>query len=62
MTTEVYELMHAATAEKNPDDFVFTRDDGTPVRDPRDGWYQLCTTSGLGEYVPAKRANGKDYQ
>jgi integrase len=62
MTQEVFDLMRACTSGKNPDDFVFTREDGTNVVDPRDDWYALCVASGLGQYVPAKRANGKEYQ
>ena len=61
MTAEIYELALACVRGKNPDDFVFTRANGTPVRDPRDDWYGLCVASGLGRYVPAKRANGEDY-
>lgn len=62
MTGEVYDLMLEATRGKNPDDFVFTREDGTHVVDPRDDWYALCVASKLGEFVPAKRANGEEYQ
>jgi len=62
MTSEVFELMRACVHGKNPDDSVFTREDGkTPVRDPRDDWYTLCVASGLGQFIPAKRANGEDY-
>ena len=45
-------------------DFVFTREDGSRSRivDPRADWYTLCVASGLGVYVPAKRANGEDYK
>jgi integrase len=41
MTTEVFELMWACVRGKNPDDFAFTRGDGSRVVDPRDDWYTL---------------------
>jgi integrase len=62
MTAEVYALMLESTRGKNPDDFVFTRENGERVIDPRDDWYALCVTSKLGQFVPAKRADGADYQ
>src|SRR5580700_6602773 len=62
MTTEVYDLMLEATRGKNPDDFVFNRENGEHVVDPRDDWYALCVESKLGHYVTAKRANGEEYQ
>jgi len=62
MTGEVYTLMLEATRGKNPDDFVFTREDGEHVCDPRDDWYALCVTSKLGQFVPAKRKTGEDYK
>lgn len=62
MTTEVRELMASCVRGKNPDGYVFTRDDGSPVVDPREDWYTLCAKSGLGRYVPAKRKDGKDYE
>jgi integrase len=62
MTAEVYDLMIESTRGKNPDDFVFTREDGTHVVDPRDDWYALCVASKLGRFVPAKRSDGTDYQ
>jgi integrase len=61
MSTEVYELMRACVTGKNPDDFAFSRSDGSRVVDPRDEWYSLCVASGLGRWEPAKRNNGKDY-
>lgn len=62
MTGEVFQLMKACCEGKKKKDFVFTRDDGARVIDPRDDWYELCVASGLGQFVPAKRANGDDYQ
>jgi integrase len=59
MTAEVFELMRACVADKEPEDFVFTREDGSPVQDPRKAWYDLCVRSGLGKLTPA---NGKKYK
>jgi integrase len=61
MTNEVFELLRACVAGKKPDDFVFTREDGSGVVDPRAEWYSLCVSSGLGKWVPAKRKNGKEF-
>jgi integrase len=61
MTSEVFQLMAECVRGKKPDDFVFTRDAGSRVVDPRREWYTLCIASGLGTYIPAKRKNGKDY-
>ncbi len=62
MTAEVYELMRVCVRGKNPNDNVFTREDGSRVVDFRDDWYTLCVESKLGRYVSAKRKNGKDYK
>jgi integrase len=61
MTAEVFELLVECIRGKRPDDYVFTRDDGSHVVDPRDDWYSLCVQSKLGVYVSAKRRNGKEY-
>jgi integrase len=61
MTAEVFQLMKACVTGKSKDDYVFTREDGTHICDPRDAWYALCVASGLGKYVPAKRKNGEEY-
>jgi integrase len=61
MTNEVFELLRACVAGKKPDDFVFTREDGGRVVDPRDEWYSLCVSSDLGKFEKAKRKNGKEY-
>ncbi len=42
-------------------DYVFTRQDGTRVVDPRQDWYDLCVAAKLGSYVSAKRQNGQTY-
>jgi integrase len=62
MTGEVFELMRACTRGKSPDEFVFTREDGSRVVDFRDDWYTLCVASGLGRRELAKRRNGKEYK
>jgi hypothetical protein len=61
MTGEVFELMKECVRGKNPDDYVFTREAGSKVVDPRDEWYSLCVSSGLGKYEQATRKNGKKY-
>jgi len=62
MTKKVYERLCVLRRGKDDDAFVFTREDGSRVVDPRADWYDLCVASGLGAYVPAKRANGEDYK
>jgi integrase len=61
MTAEVFDLLKACLRSKKSEDFVFTREDGGRVVDPRDDWYTLCVASGLGRWEPAKRKNGDDY-
>ena len=62
MTGKVYDRLRVMLRSKKDTDFVFTREDGSRVVDPREDWYTLCVASGLGVYVPAKRANGEDYK
>ena len=42
MTGAVHSLLSALCAGKGPDDRVFTRQDGRPVRDFRSAWRNLC--------------------
>jgi integrase len=42
MTPQVRSLLEQCIHEKTPDKFVFTRDDGTPVRDFRGVWAAAC--------------------
>jgi integrase len=49
LTHETYELLKACVRGKQADAYVFTRDDGRPVKDCRVSWYKLCLRSGLGE-------------
>jgi len=51
MTTKVEELLRPLTAGKRPDDFVFTRENGRPVKDFRQAWWNLCERAGLGSFV-----------
>jgi integrase len=62
MTSEVYDRLCACVRGKGPNDFVFTRANGDRVADPRDQWYSLCVVCKLGDYVSAKRKNGKEYK
>ncbi len=57
----VFTLLKSCCVGKNPDDYVFTREDRSPVRDLRDEWYKLCVEAGFGGYVKAKPQNGKTY-
>lgn len=61
MTQKVYERLRVMKRNKGDEDFVFTRDDGSRVVDPRQDWYDLSVVAKLGAYVPAKGKNG-DYQ
>jgi integrase len=54
MTPEVEELLRAAMDGKGPDDFVFTREDGKPVKDFRGAWRNLCVRAGTGRWVCKK--------
>jgi integrase len=54
MTPEVEELLRAAVEGKGPNDFVFTREDGKPVKDFRGVWRNLCVRAGTGRWVCRK--------
>jgi integrase len=47
MTPEVDTLLTACVQGKGPDDFVFSRNGGTPVRDFRGSWDALCKAAKL---------------
>jgi len=49
MTTNVYQLLRMLVGHKSRDEFVFTRDNGKPVRDFRDSWYSICESAGVGQ-------------
>jgi integrase len=51
MTESVYTLLSACVAGKAQDAYVFTRDDGGPVRDFRKTWANACCAAGLGRLI-----------
>lgn len=61
MTNQAFELLRVCCRGKQDTDYVFTREDGNHVVDPRQDWYDLCRAAKLGRYVEAKRRNGKTY-
>jgi integrase len=44
---------------KRPDDHVFTRSNGEPVRDFRGAWWTLCERAGLGKFVKVRDRKGR---
>jgi len=50
MTEHVFECLVRCVAGKKPDDFVFTRDDGSRVKDFRQAWWNACIRAGLGRF------------
>lgn len=51
MTSAVQILLCECVRGKEPDDYVFTRPNGQPVRDFRHSWAQACIAAGLGRMV-----------
>ena len=51
MTTRLYEALARLLVDKSGDDYVFTREDGSPVLDFRKAWWKVCTAAGLGGMV-----------
>ena len=47
MTPVIRALVAECAKGKNDEDFLFTRDDGTPVRDFRKTWRNLCVAAGV---------------
>jgi integrase len=48
MNDIIRSLLLQCAQGKKPDDFLFTRENGRPVRDFRRSWQQLCIAAGLG--------------
>ncbi len=48
LTAECYELLKACVRGKGPDDYVFTHENGKPVKDERTDWRKMSVASGLG--------------
>jgi integrase len=59
MTNEVFTLLTACIVGKQKDDYVFTREDGKPVRDFRKLWHAVCKRAGLGEFVKGEDQKSK---
>ncbi len=51
MTKQVRVLLAQCVLGKNPDEYVFTRDNNGPVGDFRRTWANVCCGAGLGELV-----------
>ena len=47
MSGEVYELLSVCAANKGPEDYVFTRDDGQRILDFRGAWKNACARAGV---------------
>jgi integrase len=47
MTTEVFTLLSACVSGKRPEDYVFTRQDGKPVKDFRKTWRNVSKAAGV---------------
>ena len=47
MTSEVLALVTASIENKKSDDFVFTHDDGSPVKDFRGAWKKMFADAGV---------------
>ena len=52
MTAEVYELLRECVRRKNPEDHVFTRKNGRPVKDFRGKWRKACLELELARLEP----------
>ena len=46
-----HQLILACTVGKGSEDFIFTRDDGEPIRDFRGAWWKACVDAGRGKFV-----------
>jgi integrase len=50
MTEHVFRVLVRCAHGKQADDFVFTREDGSPVKDFRAAWWNACIRAGLGRF------------
>jgi integrase len=50
MTEHVFRVLVRCVHGKTPDDFVFTREDGSRVKDFRDAWWNACIRAGLARF------------
>jgi integrase len=50
MTEHVFQCLVRCVASKRSDDFVFTRDDGSRIKDFRQAWWNACIRAGLGRF------------
>jgi integrase len=50
MDETIFQLIFACVAGKGQDDFIFTRDDGEPVKDFRGAWWKACVAAGVGKF------------
>lgn len=51
MDETIFQLILACVTGKGPDDFIFTRDDGEPIKDFRRAWWKACVAAGVGKFV-----------
>jgi integrase len=51
MTDEVFKLLTACVSGKEPEDFVFTREDGRRVQSFRKRWKKVCLQAGVPDLI-----------
>lgn len=51
MDETIFQLILACVTGKGPDDFIFTRDNGEPIKDFRGAWWKACVAAGVGKFV-----------
>ncbi len=51
MDETIYQLISACVVGKIATDFIFTRDNGEPIRDFRDAWWKSCVAAGRGAFL-----------
>lgn len=50
MTEHLFQVLVRCASGKKTDDFVFTHDDGSQVKDFRGAWWSACIRAGLGRF------------